>query len=258
MDDELFVTIIALILVLVVVSLLQLLLLKFTSLIITIIASLGIAVVISFLYVSFSNYGSINNGWTSDFVTTTLKVFFCLLTSLLIFILYKQDSASWNKKLIIIPQLAIIVYLLSNYIYQYIEDSNHFYNSYSECELSIINETNKKPIFNSIALVSEEIGIVKRFTFGINENQKTLHQNSYALIPVQTDEIRFYTNNGPQVFEFEYKLLNEKVISKEGIDILLFWLKNKINSPIKLSIQSDNKVDLYIDNKYVKSYEIKD
>lgn len=229
----------------------QWLLLRFTHWSVALAATAVIAFVIAFLYVMLSN-ASPNGGGsgpdTSEFITPMVVAFvssFCEL--LLVAYLTKTHLP---KAVLLALGIFIAVFTIGRYAYQYVDNATEYQKLFSYCTIEIVNNSGNT-VVSEIGFKNIAAGIITT----INPNEK---EQPYPAIPRFSDEISFRgvsTKNRmfEQYFQFDYSLLQEKDGKSLG---LCFWLREKVVLPLKIVLQPNLKVDLYINNKLVQQCQL--
>ena len=256
MSEDSKVIIIALIILTPILAGIQWLLLRFTHWSIALIISGLISCVISFLYVSLSNAtpnGAGNSVNFSEYITPAILIFsificgFCLVCYL---------NKNQIPKMVYVVSLSLIPLMILGQIgLHFIEKYKirSYYNEvYGSCQIEIKNETGNKPSIRRIYLESESCLCLTNIELKTNNDVNAiLNQNDLNSIPRFANIIEFeyfstkYGRLFIQEFPFDYSLCqeNEEVGLHKKSDLL-----------IKIVLKTDQKVDLYIDNRFIKQY----
>lgn len=232
---------------------LQWFLLRFTHWSVALGGTALLAVFISFLYVSLK-YATPNGGNNapdfSEYVTPTLVVLISLLFGLLAVVYFSK--AHFPKTTFISLFAFIAVLALSRNIYLHIQNITASQDFFTSCNIEVINNSKKELV--------REIGFKNTSNSLVNSIQPIENQQSYSFFPREANQIFFRCTSAKkgiffQNFPFDYSKCKEK---KGKIFGIYFWLRLKAISPIKIILQPDNKVELYIDNRIAQQYQLKD
>ena len=247
---------------------------RFTHWSVALVATGLIAFVISFFYVSLSHAspnGGSNGPNGSEFITPLLVVFsvlfcgFCLVCYL--------SKSQVPKTAFVLPLSLIALIMIGQFVCHYIEEAEYIsyhYKSFIICQVEVKNESGSmriahKIIFRNTSDYSETYIQLESDTEELNNDEVLIYnQPNLRNIPRFANKITFEcfldkTNSMPlQEFPFDYSLCKEKDLPKSGLlDNLSFWIHEKGILPIKISFLPGNKVNLYIDNRLVKQYQLR-
>lgn len=214
-----------------------------------------ISLVASFLYVSLSHAtpnGGSNSPDVSEFITPMLVIFGSLLCGLTLICYMTQNQLP--RIAYMLPLSFIILFAIGRHVYQYVDAVTFYSKMFSSCKIKVLNETMNRAIVEEINFYSASSSIVN--TIHSNSNEK--YDSS---MPRFATKIIFRCNSTKtnslfeQDFPFDYNMCKEK---EGGILGYCFWLQEKVILPIKIVLKPHNKVDLYIDNRLVKQYQLND
>ncbi|PKB17155.1 hypothetical protein [Flavobacterium sp. 5] len=235
-----------------IIAAMQWFLLRFTHWSVAFVVTGIIAFVVSFLYVSLSN-ASPNGGSTgpnvSEFITPTLIIFASLLCGLVLVSYLTQIRLP--KLVFILPLVLIAVFAIARYMYGYIDDVTVYREIFSSCIIEIENNSGEN-LVHEISFQNKSNSL----TTTIDPSEK---EPPYPFIPRSADKIIFRCVSVKmdrmffQDFPFDYSLCKEKDGERMG---LCFWLRQKVVLPIKIVLQPNNRVDLYIDNHLANQYQL--
>ncbi|MGJ8550766.1 hypothetical protein [Winogradskyella wichelsiae] len=256
MNEDSKVIVIALIILTLIIAGVQWLLIRFTHWSVALVISGFISFVISFLYVSLSNAtpnGAGNTVNLSEYSTPTILIFSIFLCS---FCLVGYLSKAQISKMAYVTSLSLIalmiIGLLVSYGINYYKDISFYNKTFSSCQIEIKTEEGVIPIISSISFKNEANSFTTNIELEINKDRNAIHsQNDLWSMPRFANKIKFQcisTKTGNlfyQEFPFNYSLCQEK---KEG------WLHQKSIMPIKIVLKTDKKIDLYINNRFIKQY----
>ena len=239
----------------IVIAVVQWFLVRFTHWSVALTATGIIAFVVSFLYVSLKHAtpnGGSNGPDDSEYIMPMLVIFASLLCGLALVCYLTQNHLP--KMAFLLPLTLIIVFAAVKYVYNYIDSATFYHTQFSSCEIELLDETGGTSIIEQISFRNPSGG----FTTDIHSNFK---EKPYPHIVRFADEIIFrnYSTKTEQsftkVFPFDYSLLKEK----KGVRIgFLFWLHQKIALPMKIVLKPNDNIDLYIDNHFIKKYQLND
>ena len=240
-----------LIICVVIISGVQWFLLRFTHWSVALGATAVISLFLSALYVGYSNAtpnGGSRSPDVSEYITPILVIFILLLGGLFL-VAYLTRTAM--PKLVLLYTTAIIaLFLIIKYVHQYIDNATVYQEIFSSCDIKVVNNSDNKLI--------QEIGFKNSSNSIINSIDPNIEEQPYSNIPRDADQISFRCNSKFrgmffQDFPFDYSLFQEKDGDQLG---LCFWLREKVVLPLKIVVQPNNKVDLYINNHLVKQYQL--
>jgi hypothetical protein len=139
-------------------------------------------------------------------------------------------------------------------MYQYIDDATFYYNTFSSCKIEVVNESASEQSLQEICFQNTSSGFSS--TIQTNSNEKpypTLIRAANKII------FRGYSAKDQQSFmkefPFDYSLCKEKEGTRLGF---CFWLRQKVILPLKIVLLPDDNVDLYLDNRLVNRYQLKE
>lgn len=243
-----------LIVFLLIITALQWFLLRFTHWSVALVLSGIIAFVVSFLYVSLNN-ASPNGGSSappaSEFITPTLVIFASLLCGLVLVSYVTQIRLP--KLVLILPLTLIAVFVIVRTVYEYIDNVTVYHEIFSSCAIKIENRSGDE-LVQEISFQNKSNSL----TTTIDPNEKEL---PYTFIPKAADKIIFRCVSIKtdrmffQDFPFDYGQCKEKDGKRIGF---CFWLRQKMVLPIKIILQPNHKVQLYIDSHLAKEYQLHD
>jgi len=212
-----------------------------------------IALFFSSIYVSLK-HASPNGGSygpdVSEYITPTLIVFTALFLGLAL--VCHLTKTKLPKIGFFLPLILIVVFAISRYAYNYIDSATFYYTKFSLCDIHLEDETAGNSVVEQISFKNSSNG----FDTSI---QRDHNQQPGSNIVRFADKIvlRNFPINGKKAFikefPFDYKMLKEKKGQRIGA---LFWLREKTVSPIKIVLKDHNVVDLYVDNRMVKQYQL--
>ncbi len=231
-------------------------LLRFTHWSIALGATAFISLFIAFVYVSLGNASPNGSGSGADFLEYLIPmiVVFAVLFGVLFAIanLTKTQIPKTQipKKALLCIAGFIAVVFIGIYTDDYIENATTYQEIFSNCEIKLTNKSGNT-LVSEITFKNTSNSLVS--TINPNNNEQP-----YPSIPRDTDKIIFTcysdkTGMFMQDFPIDYSLLQEKDGEIIG---LCFWLRMKVVSPIKIVMNPNNKVDLYINNKLVQQYQL--
>jgi hypothetical protein len=136
------------------------------------------------------------------------------------------------------------------YVYQYINNATVYQEIFSSCDIKLVNNSDNELV--------QEIGFKNSSNSLINSINPDIPEQPYSNIPRGADQISFRCSSETQGmfyqdFPFDYNLLQEKEGNRLG---LCFWLREKVVLPLKIVLQSNDKAQLYINNKLVQQYQL--
>ncbi|WP_348799741.1 hypothetical protein [Flavobacterium adhaerens] len=227
-------------------------LLRFTHWSVALGATIFISLLISGLYVGYSN--ATPNGGNrqipiSEYINPMLVVFISLLLGLLV-VAYLSKTVM--PKAVFLYVVAITAFfVVTRFVYQYIDSATVYQRIFSISTITVENNSEEQ-LITEIVFKNTSSSLVSCF------NPKDSQPPS-SNIPRGTDQILFrgYSKTKGMFyheFPFDYSLCKEK---NGGIIGLCFWLRYKVILPIKIVIHPHNKIDLYIDNQLVNQYKLK-
>lgn len=248
--------IIALIILTLIIAGVQWLLLRFAHWSVPLVISGLISFIISFLYVSLSNATPNGAGYnvnSSEYITPTVLIFSIFLCC---FCLVCYLSKAQISKMAYVTSLSLFALMIIGLLVSYFIESNKEISSYNEgfrsCLIEIKTETGVKPIIHRISFKNESNYNTTNIEVETNRNVNAIHsQNNLDSIPRFANKIEFqyfstkYGGLFIQEFPFDYSLCQEK----EEVG-----LHKKNDLLIKIVLKTDQKVDLYIDNRFIKQY----
>ncbi|PXY46995.1 hypothetical protein [Flavobacterium hydrophilum] len=212
-----------------------------------------IAFFIGFLYVSLKHAtpnGGSNGPDSSEYITPMFVIFASLLCGLALVCHLTQNRVP--KKAYLIPLALILMFAILRYVYVYIADATFYHAQFSSCKIELVDETGGTSVVEQISFQNPSNG----YTTDIRPDFK---EEPYPHIVRFADKIIFrnYSAKAGQSFTkefpFDYNLLKEK----KGVRIgFVFWLHQKIVLPMKIVLKPYNVVELYIDNHFVKQYQL--
>lgn len=234
-----------------IIAIVQWFLLRFTHWSIALGATAFVALFITFVYVSLSHAtpnGAGSGADLSEYIIPMLVIFGCLLCGL--FVVAYATKTQLPKKTLFLIGGFIVVFAIGRYVYQYIDNATVYQEIFSDCEIEVVNKSGNR-LVSEIAFKNTSNSL----TSTINPNDS---KQSYPVIPRNTDQIIFtcYSDKTGilmQDFPFDYRLCKEKEGEIMG---LCFWLREKVVLPIKIVMNPNNKVDLYVNNQLVKQYQL--
>lgn len=248
--------IIALIILSLIIAGVQWLLLRFTHWSVVLVISGLISFIISFLYVSLSNVTPNGAGYgvnSSEYITPTILIFSTFLCG---FCLTCYLSKVQISKMAYVTSLSLIalmiIGLLVSYFIDYYKNISYYNERFSSCQIEIKTEAGVKPIMRSISFKNESNLYTTNVFLETNKDVNVIHsQKELRSIPKFANKIEFQyisTKTGNlffQEFPFDYSLCQEKKevgLNEKGVLL------------IKIVLKTDQKVDLYIDNRFIKQY----
>lgn len=228
-------------------------LVRFTHWSVALVITCLTALFVSSLYVSLKHArpnGGSSCSPNSEYITPMFVVFLFLLCGLALVCHLTQNHLP--KMAYILPLSLIIGFAISRYVYNYIDSATFIHTKFSFCDIELEDETVGASVIEEISFKSSSIG------FTTNRLLNSKKQPGSDIVRF-ADKIIFrnYPINAENLFikefPFDYSLLKEK---KDGMVGFLFWLSYKNALPIKIVFKHQNVVDLYIDNKLVKQYQL--
>lgn len=231
----------------------QWLLLRFAHWSVALIATVLIGLFILALYVSLKHArpnGDSNGPPSSEYILAGIIVFTSLLLGMWLVSFLSKNQLP--KLAIITPLCFILVFAVGRYIYHYIHSITQYNRLFSNCKIELVDNTGGKSNLREIYFQNTSSSLVS--SVEIN-SAKSL----YPILVKDASRITFhvYTEKKGMIrqpFPFDYSLCKEKEGKTAG---LCFWVKEKNVLPLKIIVQPDNNVDLYIDGNLIKQYQLK-
>ena len=186
----------------------------------------------------------------SEYLTPLLWVEGSLLCSL--WLLCHLMKKPLPNMVVIVPLGLMLAFGIGQVVYSYIKIRSFWYKNYSLCKLEIENKTDSSSFIHNIKLNSST-----RYSMDINPNTKKWPT---TYIPRNMNKIGFRFNSIKNNFNFcefpfDYALCKEKESLKFD---WIFWITKTSVLPMKLILLPNNTVELYIDNKLIQQYHLKD
>lgn len=242
-----------LIILTIIISGVQLLLVRFVHWSAALITTGTIALVVAWLYVSLKHAtpnGGSNGPDGSEYIMPAFITFACLLCGLALVCHLTQNRLP--KLAFILPLGFMLLFTIGRYVYKYIDGASFYYNHFSSCKIELVNKSGRESVIEQISFKNTSNG----FTTNIHPNSK---EEIYPNITRFVDKIIFRnypSGKNPSFykeFPLNYNLFKEKKGPRIGY---IFWLRHKIVLPMKIVLLPENKVDLYLDNHLVVQYEL--
>lgn len=259
MSEDSKVILVALIILTLIVAGIQWLFLRFIHWSAAIVVTGFISFVISFLYVGLKHAtpnGSNHSINSLEYISPTFLMFSIFLCG---FCLVCYLSKVHTPKIVYGVSLSIIALmviggLLAVYITNHYNAIRYHNENYSSCQIEIKTDADVTPIIRRISFKNDTKFKNLTTSIELDENKiikATNNQSDIKDIPRFTNTIEFQcisTKTGnlfSQEFPFDYSLCQEKKKGKHNQKVLL---------PIKIVLKTDQKVDLYINNHFIKQY----
>ncbi len=233
-----------------VVAALQWGLLRFTHWSVALISTGIIGLFISGIYVSLK-HARPNGGNRSIPDSAYIAPAIIILTSLLLgmWLVSYASKIHLPKLAILIPIGLMFIFAISSNIYEQINSATFYFKNFNNCEIEIIDNSEGKSSVDEIAFQNS--------VSGFNSNiiiKPYISSNPSMIRFIDTITVYYSSKNTQRTkkdFPFDYNLFKEEKGPTVGY---FFWIKSHKILPLKLVLLPDDKVDLYINNRFTAQY----
>lgn len=227
-------------------------LLHFTHWSVALIATGVVGLFISGIYVSLKHTrpnGGSKGPSSSEYILPGIIVVTSLLLGMWLVSFLTKNQVP--KLAFMIPLGFIIVFAVGGIIYQYKHNTSQYNRLFSNCKIELVDNTGGKSNLREIYFQNASSSLVSIVEVDSDKiPYPRIVRDASKIIFLGYKEKKGMTR---EILPFDYSLCKEKKGATAG---LCFWVKEKNVLPMKIIVQTGNKVDLYINDNLVKQYQL--